>query len=87
MESCPALDMIGDYFTKTKHVPQLFRFCNIIIGIHEDDIPAYNASGRTLIEERKIKLKKEKEKYQRAENLQATRATKECVGKSLLAEF
>ena len=60
MEFCPTFDMIGDYFKKALQVSQFQRFCNIGIGIHEDYIPAYNAFGRALLEERKLKLKKEK---------------------------
>ena len=64
MKFCPTLDIIGDYFTKALQVSQFRRFRNIILGIHGDDIPAYNTSGRALLEERKLKLKKEKEEYQ-----------------------
>ena len=64
MEFCPTLDMNGDYFTKALQGSQFRRFRNIILGIHEDDIPAYNAYGRALLEERKIKFKKEKEEAQ-----------------------
>ena len=64
MEFCPTFDMIGDYFTKALQGSQFRRFHNIILGIHEDDIPAYNASGRALFEERKLKLKKQKEEAQ-----------------------
>ena len=56
--------MIGDYFTKALHEYQFRRLRNIILGIHEDDITAYNKSGRALLEERKLKLKKEKEEAQ-----------------------
>ena len=59
MEFCPTFDMIGDYFTKVLQGYQFRLFHNIIIGIHEDDIPAYNASGRAFIEELKLKLKKD----------------------------
>ena len=59
MKFCPNFDMIGDYFTKALQGSQFRRFRNIIIGIHEDDIPAYNASGGYFLEERKLKLKKE----------------------------
>ena len=69
MESCPTFDMIGDYSTKELQGSQFRRFRNIVIGIHEDDIPAYNVSGRALLEERKIKLKKEKKEYQEAVKL------------------
>ena len=48
-ELCTNLDMIGDYFTKALQVSQFRRFRNTIIGIHEDDIPAYNASVRDLL--------------------------------------
>ena len=40
MEFCPTFDMIGDYFTKALQGYQFRRFRNIILGIHEDDIPA-----------------------------------------------
>ena len=40
MELCPTLDITGDYFTKELQGSQFRRFCNIIIGIHEDSIPA-----------------------------------------------
>ena len=60
MEFCPTFDMIGDYFTKALQGSQFRRLCNIVLGIHEYDIPAYNASGRYLLEELKIKFKKEK---------------------------
>ena len=60
VELCPTLDMIGDYFMKVLQGYQFRRFHNIILGIHEDEIPAYNASVRALLEERKIKFKKEK---------------------------
>ena len=52
--------MIGDYLTKAIHGPQFCCFCNIILGIHEDDIPSYNTHGRALLEEHKIKLEKYK---------------------------
>ena len=58
VEFRPTFDMIGDYFTKALQGYQFRRFRNIVIGIHEDDIPAYNASGRALLEERKIKFRK-----------------------------
>ena len=50
VEFCPTLDMIGDYFTKLLQVYQFRQFRKIILAIHEDDIPAYNASGRALLE-------------------------------------
>ena len=61
--------MIWDNFTKALQGYQFRQFRNIIIGIHEDDIPAYNASGRALLEERKIKLNKYKEEAQEASKL------------------
>ena len=44
MEFCPTMEMIGEYLTKELHGYQLCRFRHIIIGIHEYDIPYYNAS-------------------------------------------
>ena len=64
MAFCPTFDMIGDYFTKALQGSQFCRFRNIVIGIHEDEIPAYKASGRALLEERNLKLKKGKEEAQ-----------------------
>ena len=61
VEFCPTFDMIGDYLTKALQGSQFPRFHNIVLGIHEDDIPAYNESGRAWLEERKQKLKKDKE--------------------------
>ena len=52
--------MIGDYFMKAPQAYKLFRFHNIILGIHEDDIPVYNVSRRAFLEEHKIKLEKYK---------------------------
>ena len=54
VEFCPTLDMIGDYLTKAMQGSKFRRFSNIILGIHEDDIPSYNMSGIELIEEKKI---------------------------------
>ena len=48
---CPTLDMIGDYFKKSLQGSKFCLFRNIILGIHEDDIPSYNAPGRELLEE------------------------------------
>ena len=53
--------MIGDYFTKALQGSQFRRFGNIILGIHEDDILAYNASGRTFLDGGKLTFKKEKQ--------------------------
>ena len=61
VELCPTLNMIGYYFTKALQGYQLCCFCNIILVIHEDYIPNYNASGRYFLEEQKLKLRKEKE--------------------------
>ena len=69
MEYCPTFDIIGDYFTKALQGSQLRRFHNIVLRIHEDDIPAYNASGRALLEDRKLILNKEKEEPQEAAKL------------------
>ena len=44
-------------------------FSNIILSIHEDYIPSYNASGRALLEKLKIKLEIEKEEAQKADKL------------------
>ena len=57
MEFAPTFDMIGDYFTKKLQESQFNQFRNIILGIHEDDIPVYNTSGRSLHEERNLKLR------------------------------
>ena len=69
VEFCSTFDIIGDYFTKALQGSQFRRFCNIVLGIHEDDIPAYKVSGRALLEERKLKLKKYKEESQEAAKL------------------
>ena len=69
VEFCPTFDMIGYHFTKALQGYQFRRFCNIVLGVHEDDIPAYNASGRALIEERKLRLKREKNKSQEASKI------------------
>ena len=61
--------MIGDYFTKALQGSQFRRYRNIVLGIHEEDITSCNASGRDLLEERKIKLNKEKEEAQEAAKL------------------
>ena len=64
MEFFPTLGMIGDYFTKSLQGSQFRQFRNIILGIHEDDIPSCNASGRAFLEEKKLTLNKEKEESQ-----------------------
>ena len=58
MQFFPTLEMVGGYFTKALQGSQLCQLRNIIIGIHEDDIPAYNASVRSFLEELKLKLRK-----------------------------
>ena len=60
MEFCPTLDMIRDYFTKALQGYQCRRFLNIIIGMHEDNIPSYNVTGREFLEEQTIKLERDK---------------------------
>ena len=57
----PTLDMIRDYFTKALQGYQFCRFCDIILGIHEDDISSCNISGRAFLEDQNIKLGKDKE--------------------------
>ena len=69
VEFCFIFDIIGDYFTKSLQGSQLCRFRNIILGIHEDDIPDYNTSGRALFEKQKLKLKKYKKEDQEASKL------------------
>ena len=69
MEFCTTFDMIGDYFTKAIQGYQSSHFCNIVIGIHEDSISYYNMSGRAFLEEKNIKLDKEKEEVQKADKL------------------
>ena len=61
MELCPTLDMIGYYFAKALQRYQFRCFHNIILGIHENEITPYNASGIALIEEIKIELERDKE--------------------------
>ena len=80
MDLCPTLDMIGDYFTKALHGSQFCCFCYIILGIHEDEIPSYNASRRTLIQDKYIKYRSRNKRIISLPKLQATKATKECVG-------
>ena len=50
MVFCPTFDMDRDYFTNALQGSQFCRFCNIILGIYDDDIPYYNAPGRVLLE-------------------------------------
>ena len=66
MELYPTLDMIGDYFTKALEGQQYRHFHNIILGIHEDEIPTYNEPRRALLKEQKVKLEREKEEPHQA---------------------
>ena len=65
MELCLTLDMIRDYVTKELQGSQFPCYCNIIIGIHEDDIPSYNAPGIAFLEQQKVKVEKHKEEAQK----------------------
>ena len=77
--------MIGDYLMKALQGYQFLCYCNIILGIHEDKILSYNASGRALLEEWKIKLYIERnESLRRLKNFQETKANNECVGRNYL---
>ena len=58
IEFCPTLYIIGGYFTKELQGYQFRCFRNIIIDIHDDDIPSYDSSGISLVEEQKVKLEK-----------------------------
>ena len=70
MELCPALGMTGDYFTMAMQGSKFRFFPNIILGIHEDDIPSYNASRRALIEKREtIKNYREQEEADKSAKL------------------
>ena len=69
VELCPIFDMIEDYLTKALQWSQFRRLRNIVLGIHDNDIPAYNAYGRALLEEKKIELRREKEEAQEAAKL------------------
>ena len=69
MELCPTLEMIREYFTKALQGSQFCHFCDIILGIHEDEIPSYNEFGRAFIEEQKIKLERNKEEDQKNSKL------------------
>ena len=75
VEFCPTLVIIGDYFTKAIQGSQFRCFHNIIISIHDDDFPSYNASGRELLKEQKVKLEKEKKRLIILPNLQVTKST------------
>ena len=69
MDFSPTLYMIRDFFTKALQGSQFRRFRSIIHGIHEDDIPSYNTSRIVLLEERKIKLDRDKMEAQKAAKL------------------
>ena len=69
IELCPTLDIIRDYFINSLQGYQFRRFLNIIIFMHEDDIPSYNVSVRALLVELKIKLGEEKEEAHKASKL------------------
>ena len=84
MEFCPTLDIIGDYFTGALHGYQLRRFRNIILGIHEDDIPSFNAFRRALIPGRRINYGRKKKRIRSMPNLQVTKETNESVGRVYL---
>ena len=86
VEFYPTLYMIGDYFTKSLQGYQLCFFRNIILSIHEYDIQSYNTSEIYFLDEQKLKLNQMKEESQKAAKSQATRETKECVGRSILVE-
>ena len=60
VEFFPNLDIIGDYFIKALQESQFFPFSNFVLGIHEYDIPSFNASKRALVEEQKIKPENKK---------------------------
>ena len=67
MDFRPTLGIIGDYFTKALKGSSFF--CNIILGVHEHDIPSYNASGRALLEQLNLKLERDKQDSQKAAKL------------------
>ena len=70
MELCPTLEIIGGYFTKSLQGYQFCRFHNIILGIHEDDIPYYNTSRIAPLERRNIKQDIEKEEAYKSAKLE-----------------
>ena len=82
MECCPIFDIIGDLFVKALQGSQICFYHNIILGICEDDITSYYSSKIVLLEERNIKLEREKLMPKILPKLQATEETKDCVGKS-----
>ena len=59
LELCITLDMIEDYLTKALQGSQFRNFCHIVLGIHEDGVPSYNASIIALLEEQNIKIDKD----------------------------
>ena len=66
MQFCTTLEIMRGYFKKALQGSQFCRFRNIIISIHEYDIPSYNAFGRAWLKKQKIKLEKEKKEAQKA---------------------
>ena len=69
MELCPILDIIGDYSMEVLQGSQFCCFCNIILGINKYDITSFNVSGREFLEERKIKLERDKVEAHKAAKL------------------
>ena len=69
MEFYPTLDMIEDYFKNTLQGSQFCQFHNNILGIHEDEILAYDVSVRAVAWRKELKLKKRKEEAQEADKL------------------
>ena len=60
LEICPNFNMVRYYFAKSLQGSQFCCYHNIIIGIHEDYIPSYDASRKVFLEELKVKLEREK---------------------------
>ena len=55
IEYCPALDVIGDYFTKPLHGILFQSFRNLIIVMEEADVTKYNTKAHEWIKEREQK--------------------------------
>ena len=51
VDFCLALELIGDYFTKSLQGSQFCSFRNIILGIREYYIPYYNTFVIELLED------------------------------------
>ena len=49
VEVCPTLEMIRNDSTKAIQGSRFCRFCNIINGIQEYEIPSHNKSGIEVI--------------------------------------